>query len=94
MSPACLDTVRVEALFVSDVGLFDTLTPTTVHNAVLDSVRRYGPRGCSERVAAEFDRRPERAVPRMSWVRGAIRAVYPVRPITPPRKPPTSPIAA
>lgn len=92
MAPASLETIRVEALFVSDVRYPDALTSAVVHNAVLGSLRRYGAKGCAAMVAAEFERHPEEAEPRMSWVRGAIRTIYPSSPPTPPRpRPPSSP---
>jgi hypothetical protein len=94
MAPASLETVRIEALFVSDVQYSDALTTDVVRDAVLGSVRRYGPRGCSALVAAEFDQRPDAAVPRMSWVRSAIRVLYPVPRWSPPRRPSPSPLAA
>ena len=93
MAPACLDTVRVEALFVSNVQYSDALTPGLVRDAVLGSVRRYGPRGCTALVEAEFDARPEAAEPRMSWVRSAIRTIYPA-PTSPPPRPSPTPLAA
>ena len=94
MSPACLETVRAEALFVSDVGYSDALTPGVVREAVLGSVRRYGPSGCAALVATEFDERPEAAGPRMSWVISAIRTIYPAMRAPSPGRPSPSPLAA
>ena len=94
MAPASLETVRIEALFVSDLQYPDALTTEAVRDAVLDSVRRYGPSGCGALVAVEFDQRPDQAVARMSWVRSAIRALYPHTSLTPPRRPTPTPIAA
>ena len=94
MSTASLETVRAEALFVSDVQYSDALTPDVVRAAVMGSVRRYGPRGCAVMVATEFEKRPERATPRMSWAVSALRSIYPVAKARPPWRPPPAPLAA
>ena len=93
MTPQSLDNVRAEALFASDVQFSDPLTPELVRAAVIGSVRRYGSRGCAGIVASEFGDHPEVAVPRMSWVLGAIRTIYPGHQ-RPPRSPGPSPLAA
>ncbi len=93
MPPASLETVRAEALFVSDVQYSDALTADVVRNAVMGSVRRYGARGCSDMVAAEFDEHPDHAAPRMLWAVSALRSIYPVS-STPPHRPPPAPLAA
>lgn len=87
MAPESLETVRVEALFVSDVDPDEELTVDRMNQAVIGSVRRYGARGCASLVAAEFSEHPELAVPRMSWVVRAVRSVYPTTPDGPPRSP-------
>ncbi len=94
MSTASLETVRAQALFVSDVQYSDALTADVVRAAVMGSVRRYGPRGCAVMVAAAFEERPERAEPRMSWAVSALRAIYPASRTSPPPSPSPSPLAA
>ncbi len=94
MSPEILENVRARALFVSDVQFCDELTPERVRAAVMGSVRRHGPRGCAALVAREFGEHPETAAPRMSWVLGALRSLYPgpsVRGPSPTRPHPTRP---
>jgi hypothetical protein len=89
-----METVRAEALFVSDIGFSDALTVDVVRDAVMGSVRRYGPRGCSAMVATAFAEQPDLAAPRMSWVMSAIRTVYPVSRSPRPWSPSPSPLAA
>jgi hypothetical protein len=91
MCPESLAAVRAEALFVSDVRRSDPLTADLVRAAVRRSVRRYGCKGCSARVAEEFGDHPETAAPRMSWVLDALRTVYPASQVPPIPDPPTDP---
>lgn len=76
MSPQTLECVRAEALFASDLQLSERPSSARVRAAVLNTVRRLGPRGCAAVVAEEFGDHPETALPRMSWVLGAVRSVY------------------
>jgi hypothetical protein len=87
MAPASLEAVRVDALFVSDINDPDD-------SAVMGSLRRFGSKGCAARVAEEFDQHPDLAGPRMTWVRGAIRSIYPAGAPIPPDDWPPPPIAA
>lgn len=98
MCPESLAAVRAEALFVSDVRRSDPLTADLVRAAVRRSLRRYGCKGCSARVAEEFGDHPETAAPRMSWVLSALRTVYPASQVPPTPDPspgsPPEPVAA
>ena len=76
MTPQVLESVRAEALFVSDVQSAERFDTKCVRKAVMRSVRRHGPRGCAELVAHEFGEHPDTAVSRMSWVLTAVRAAY------------------
>ena len=76
MTPQVLESVRAEALFVSDVQSAERFDTKCVRKAVMRSVRRHGPRGCAELVAHEFGEHPDTAVSRMSWVLNAVRAAY------------------
>lgn len=76
MSTQSLESVRAEALFVSDVQCSEHLTAERVREAVARSVRRHGALGCAALVAEEFGEHPETAVPRMSWILATVRQVY------------------
>jgi hypothetical protein len=73
---ACLDETRVEALFASTLQRSEPVTPESVRDAVTDTVRRLGTRGCAARMAQEFGEYPETAVGRMRWALGAVRQAY------------------
>jgi hypothetical protein len=60
---------RCAALFVSGLQQSDALTGEAVAQAVQQTVRRFGVRGCEGRMAQEFGDHPEEAVDRMRWVR-------------------------
>jgi hypothetical protein len=76
MTGQMLESVRAEALFVSDVQRSDRLNAGQVRAAVLRTVRRYGTRHLAELVAAEYGEHPETAVTRMSWALGTVRTAY------------------
>jgi hypothetical protein len=76
MTPQVLESVRAEALFVSDVQSSERLDSQRIRGAVMRSVRRHGPRGCAALVAHEFGEHPDIAVSRMSWVLNAVRSTY------------------
>ncbi len=77
MSVQTLESVRAEALFVSDVQVSEQPTSERVRNAVIAAVRRHGSKGCAGLVAHEFGDHPETAAQRMLWVLRAVRSVYP-----------------
>ncbi|TML24790.1 MAG: hypothetical protein E6G35_12970 [Actinobacteria bacterium] len=72
-----IDDLLVEALFVSYLQASDEPTAAAVHQAITETIVRYGTDGCVARVAAEFGDHPDIAVGRMIWVREAVRAAYP-----------------
>jgi hypothetical protein len=68
--------VRADALFVSAVQRSDEPRAMQVREAVAVAVRRFGPRGCAERVAEEFGDHPDIAAVRMRWARRQIAQVF------------------
>ena len=82
MSRLCLNEVRSETLFVSTLQPSDQPTAAQIQEAITQSVRRYGCRGCAARMAQEFGDAPDAAVIRMRWARRAIYEVYPTIPHT------------
>jgi len=68
--------VRTDALFVSAVQRSDEPRAVQVRQAVTAAVRRFGPRGCAERVAQEFGDHPEIAAARMRWARWQIAQAF------------------
>ena len=68
--------VRTDALFVSAVQRSDEPRAMQVRQAVAAAVRRFGQRGCAERVAQEFGDHPEIAAVRMRWARQQIAEVF------------------
>lgn len=62
-------TVRIDALFASQLQQSDRPGAQQVLQAAEDAVRQYGIAGCAGRVAQEFGDHPETAAPRMRWVR-------------------------
>ena len=61
--------VRCAVLFASGRQQSDAPTGAVVAEAVRRTVRQFGVRGCSGRMAQEFGDHPEAAVDRMRWVR-------------------------
>ena len=66
------NTKRCEALFASALQRWDAPTPDMVAQAIVQTVRRFGARGCAGRMAQEFGDHPEAAAERMRWVRQLI----------------------
>jgi hypothetical protein len=71
-----ISAVRTEALFVSALQRSDEPTVDQVRLAVAGTIRRFGSRGCAERVAQEFGDHPEIAVSRMRWARELIHEMF------------------
>jgi hypothetical protein len=76
MTRQLLESVRAEALFVSDIQRADRATPDDVRSAIMHAVRRHGTRGCAALVAQEFGEHPETAVGRMCWALQAVRSTF------------------
>jgi hypothetical protein len=66
------NTKRCEALFASGLQRSDAPTPDMVAQAIVQTVRQFGARGCAGRMAQEFGDHPEAAAERMRWVRQLI----------------------
>jgi hypothetical protein len=64
-----ISAVRCEALFASELQRSDDPSLGQVRDTIVQTMRRFGIRGCAERVAQEFGDHPETAVGRMRWVR-------------------------
>ena len=77
-----LETIRAEALFVSDLQCSQPIRPGEVRCVVASTLRRYRVGGCAARLASEFGDHPEIAARRMAWALAAVRAVYPTAPPT------------
>lgn len=67
---------RAHALFVSALQRSGQPSGRQVRQAITTALRRFGDRGCAERVAQEFGEHPELAVARMRWARQAVAAAY------------------
>ncbi len=76
MSQLDLDTVRCEALFASALRRCDDVAPTQVRQAIMQTVRALGCRGCAAWVAQEYGDYPEAAVVRMRWARSQVGRVF------------------
>jgi hypothetical protein len=63
---------RCEALFASRLQPSDAPSADVVAEVIRLTVRRYGIRGCADRMAQEFGDHPEAAVDRMRWVRQVV----------------------
>jgi len=70
------DAVRAEALFASALQASQAPTPVQVRTAVTTTLRRFGVKGCTMRVAGEFGDYPEMAAARMVWALQMIRTAY------------------
>jgi len=67
--------VQCQALFVSRLRPSDNPTTDMIAEAIIGSVRRFGPDGCAGQMAQEFGDHPDAASGRMRWVRQlAVRA--------------------
>jgi hypothetical protein len=60
---------RCTALFASGLQRSDALNGDAVAEAVRQTVRQFGVRGCAARMAQEFGDHPEAAMGRMRWIR-------------------------
>ena len=60
---------RWEALFASTLEPSDAPTPDMIAQAVNSAIQRFGTRGCTGRMAQEFDDHPDLAARRMRWAR-------------------------
>ena len=67
---------RCEALFASGLQHSDTPTAEAVAEAISRTVRQFGIRGCTSRMAQEFGDHPEAAADRMRWVRRLADQVF------------------
>jgi hypothetical protein len=66
---------RCEALFASGLQPSDEPTAAALAELVSAAVRRYGVRGCADRMAQEFGDHPEAAAERMRWIRRLVAEV-------------------
>ncbi len=64
-----IHTVRCAALFASTVQSSEQPSTRLLREAITQTVRRLGSRGCAAQVAQEFGDHPETAVSRMRWAR-------------------------
>lgn len=71
-----LTDARVEALFVSDLSAGAPVDRRQCDAAIQAAVRRYGVRGCLERLASEYGEHPEIAVARSRWARQLVEEFY------------------
>ena len=60
---------RSAALFASALQPSDTPAPGLIATAISSALQRFGPRGCTERMAQEFGDHPDAAAQRMRWAR-------------------------
>ena len=73
MHPVPDETLRAEALFVSQLQASDLIDPKEVDAVVAQVLRRDGPGECAARMAYEFGEHPDTAVRRMRWARRIVR---------------------
>ena len=66
-----------QALFASGLQRSDAPTAEMVAEAIQQSVRQFGIRGCVSRMAQEFGDHPDAAAERMRWVRQLAAEVAP-----------------
>ena len=87
MTRMYLNDVQQAALFASRLQPSDAPTGDAVAEAISQTVRQFGARGCAARMAQEFGDHPEIAVDRMRWIPPAGRrdALPPGREQRPPR---------
>jgi hypothetical protein len=71
-----INTVRTDALFVSDLQQSGAPSAGQVQDAVARAVREFGSRGCAGRVAQEFGDHPETAAARMRWARHVVGEAF------------------
>lgn len=70
--PLDLNIVRCAALFASTVQRSEWPSARRLKDAIAQTVRRLGSRGCTAAVAQEFGDHPDAAVVRMRWARDQI----------------------
>jgi len=70
-----VDDARCKALFTSGLQRSDAPTADMVAEAIRRTVRQFGIRGCTSRMAQEFGDHPEAAVNRMRWIRQLVSRV-------------------
>jgi hypothetical protein len=68
VQPAAGD-ARCAALFASALQPSEAPTVGMIAAAIGSAVQRFGPRGCTERMAQEFGDHPDAAARRMRWAR-------------------------
>jgi hypothetical protein len=66
---------RAQALFVSHLQPSQQPRADEVAAAIEDSLRRWGPAGCTAATAAEYGEHPDTAASRMRWAL-AVSALY------------------
>jgi hypothetical protein len=71
-----IHTVRCEALFASTLQGSERPSARLLQDAIAQTVRRLGSRGCAAQVAQEFGDHPETAILRMRWARSAVEQAY------------------
>lgn len=71
-----INTVRSEALFASALQPSDGPSDEQVREAIIQTVRTFGSRGCIALVAQEFGDHPEVAVSRMRWARAQVARLF------------------
>ena len=59
----------MRGLFASALQPSDAPTADIIATAIRSAVQRFGPRGCAERMAQEFDDYLDAAAQRMRWAR-------------------------
>ncbi|MDX6244927.1 MAG: hypothetical protein QOE76_2650 [Frankiales bacterium] len=80
-TPATMQAVRAEALFVSPLQPSDAAAPDEVRRAVVTTMRRLGVAGCAAQMATDFGDHPDTAPARMTWALAAVRTVYASTPV-------------
>ena len=71
-----LHTMRCEALFASSLRRTDQPSPEKVREAIENSLRVLGARGCAAWVAQAYGDFPEAAVTRMHWVQNLVAEAF------------------
>jgi hypothetical protein len=71
-----INTMRFEALFASTLQRSDRPSDEQVRQAITQTVRALGSRGCAARMAQEFGDHPEAALYRMRWARAEVARVF------------------
>lgn len=74
-----INTIRAEALFLSNVQPSAAASPAVIRVAVVLTERRLGVRGCVCAFAREYGEHPDTAAVRMAWAVLAVAAAFPAR---------------